>query len=576
DLIVEPFVKNAGLVEENTSFPNFYDIQAKLTFGPFDGHKFFLNGILSTDGVEIISGKQRTTADSIGAFNVTDNDLAAFAWHYAPSKNLLNKVILSWYKNEGDADFDSRFLDPSLNREDFEEVSTDTLAPYLFGFGFDSKFIFQKYSLEDKFLFFWGTGNEFEAGVGMDFIRTDMKFQFTFDPALQNFINSNPNTRSAFEDIISTKKYNRYRAYINNKFLIGDRIALEPGIRFDHFNIINKGYFSPRVSLSYGLDNLTTLRAQWGIYYQSPGYEKLRDRNILFDFSPKNMVNVEAEFATHYVLGIERWVNSEWKVKLEGYFKDFDDLILPRMETGTGYFTEAVPGVDPKKPEGWTRPVPIQADSLTQFPVNQSQGEAYGIEFLLEKRNISGDNKINGWLSYAYSVAERVEYGRTVPFRFDQRHTLNLVFNYKINDWLDFGARFQYGSGFPYTEPVGVKPRILEIDTNGDFIPDSPEIATRKVSFDSDIRNVIYDVDYGGEENRYRSRRPIYHRLDLRLTAAADYWDLDWDFYLDIINIYNRQNIINYDYYVTDENTLGREGTTMFPILPTIGFNVRF
>ena len=59
DLIVEPFVKKAGLVDENTSFPNFYDFQAKLVFGPFGGNRFILDGIISRDGVNVVSGKER-------------------------------------------------------------------------------------------------------------------------------------------------------------------------------------------------------------------------------------------------------------------------------------------------------------------------------------------------------------------------------------------------------------------------------------------------------------------------------------------------------------------------------------
>ncbi|KUG26585.1 hypothetical protein ASZ90_003568 [hydrocarbon metagenome] len=47
-------------------------------------------------------------------------------------------------------------------------------------------------------------------------------------------------------------------------------------------------------------------------------------------------------------------------------------------------------------------------------------------------------------------------------------------------------------------------------------------------------------------------------------------------FYLDVINVYNRSNVIGYDYYINDDLTIGREKSTMFPILPTLGFNVRF
>ncbi|MDP3683950.1 MAG: carboxypeptidase-like regulatory domain-containing protein, partial [Ignavibacteria bacterium] len=40
DFIIEPFIKKAGLVDENVSLPNFYDVQSKFVFGPFEGHKF--------------------------------------------------------------------------------------------------------------------------------------------------------------------------------------------------------------------------------------------------------------------------------------------------------------------------------------------------------------------------------------------------------------------------------------------------------------------------------------------------------------------------------------------------------
>lgn len=570
DLIIEPLAKNAGLVEENVAFPNFYDIQGKFTFGPFTGHKFFLNGILSRDGVDLVSGADREQPDSVSIFNETNNDLASFAWHYAPTERILNKVIVSWYRNEGDIDFDSDFLDPSLNREDFQDVDTDTVAPYLLDFSFNSVFSFEKIAIDDKFVYLWGEGNELEAGIGMDFMKTAINFEFELDPQLEVFIAANPNIRSAFDDIVSKLEYKRYRGYIHNRFKVAERLYLQPGFRYDFYNVLDKGYFAPRMSLSYGFDNLTTLRLAWGKYYQSPGYEKMRDQNVLYDLSREKTDPLEAEFATHYVIGLQRWITAEWQARVEAYYKDFEDLINPFVAQGTAYYTEQIPGRDPRYTSGWTSPVAVTADSVTQVPFNNSYGEAYGFEFYLEKKNIAGSNKFDGWISYSLAWAQRYEQGYEIPFRFDRRHSLNIVLNYELDSWLDFGMRFQYGTGFPYNEPVGVTPRIIMEDTNGDLEPDSPVIATRNGN------EVVYEVDFGGDENRYQGRLPDYHRLDIRFTAYADYWDLDWAFYIDIINIYNRVNVINYDYYVTKELTLGREVNQMFPILPTFGFNVRF
>ena len=183
------------------------------------------------------------------------------------------------------------------------------------------------------------------------------------------------------------------------------------------------------------------------------------------------------------------------------------------------------------------------------------------------------DFPYSGWVSYALAYANRYEDGIKYPFNFDQRHTVNIVLNYQLNSWLEFGVRWQYGSGFPISQPAGVKPRIILEDQDLDGTPETPVIATRDVNNDGE-NPVIFDVDFA--DKKLNSRKPIYHRLDFRINAFADWWDLDWTIYLDVINIYNHSNVIGYDYYVEDNLTLGRETTTMLPIIPTLGFSVSF
>ncbi len=572
DLIIEPFVKNAGLVDENVSFPNFYDFQTKIAIGPYNGNKILINGIYSRDAVDIVSARERKTPDSIGVTNATLNNVASVSWHYTPNTKLLNKVVASYYTNHGAADFNSEVLDPSLNRENFKDIISDTLAPYLLYFNFNSDFTFQKYSVDDYVTYLWGD-NIFEAGAGVDFLRTIIDFKFDIDPELRAFFASNPQFRAVLSDLIDTRDDKRYHAFIQNNFSINHKLFFQPGLRFDYYDILNKGYIAPRISMSYAINNLTTLRAVWGIYYQSPGYEKLRDENVLYDLSDVYTKSLKAERAMHYVLGVERWLDAGWSIKLEGYYKDFSNLIVQKVVPGSQYITSPIPGTDLRYPDGWTQPVTIQGDSLTQIPVNNADGKAYGAEVFLAKKNFTPDDKLSGWISYAYSVANRNENGSQLPFRFDQRHTVNIVLNYQLNDWLDVGVRWQYGSGFPVTLPSGVKPRIVLADENGDGIPESPVIATRTPFLGGD-GEVIYDVDYNNQ--RFNSRKPAYHRLDVRFTAVTNFWNLDWAFYLDVINAYNRSNVIGYDYYINNDLTLGRDTNTMFPIIPTLGFSVKF
>jgi hypothetical protein len=573
DLIIEPFVKNAGLVDENVTFPNFHDFQTKIVFGPFNGHKFLLNGIYSRDGVDVLSAENRKTPDSVDVFNVTKNDIIGLSWHYAPNKFLLNRLVVSWYKNSGATNFDSQVLDPSLNREDFKEVIPDTLAPYLLNFKFDADFSFRKYSIDDKLTYLWGE-NVFEAGGGVDFMQTLVNFKFRLDPELEAIFSSNPNFRAVLSDLSNTRDYNRYRLYAQNNFKVNDRLFIQPSLRLDYYDILDKVYLAPRISFSYGLDEITTLRAVFGLYYQSPGYEKIVDQGILFDFADKYTKQLSAESATHSVLSIERWLSSEWSLRLEGYYKGFDNLIKQKQVQGSRYFTEKIPGKDPRYLSGWTRPITVDGDSITQIPVNDAYGESYGLEFFLSKRNIMNESRFSGWIAYSLAWADRFENNEKLPFRFDQRHTINIVLNYQLNSWLDLGIRWQYGSGFPFSEPIGIKPRIILADNDLDGKPETPAISTRKKAGNPNELEVIYDIDFA--DNKLNARKPTYHRLDLRLTAITNFWNLDWSFYLDVINAYNRSNIIAYDYYVNDDLTLGSEPTTMFPIVPTLGLSVKF
>jgi hypothetical protein len=574
DLVIEPFVKNAGLVDDNTSFPNFYDFQGKIAIGPYDGHKLLFSGIVSRDGVDVVSGSERKTPDSVSVYNVTRNDLVSGAWHFTPNKRLLNKFIVSWYKNKGTTDFDSEILDPSLNRNAFENTIPDTLSPYLLNFKFNADFSYLKYSIDDKLSYFLDN-HIIEAGIGADFMQTIIDFKFELDPELAAILASNPQFRAALSDLRDVKDYNRYRAYVQDNIKVSQKLTLQPSLRFDYYNILANGYTAPRLSMSYAINDLTTVRAVWGMYYQSPGYEKFLDQGVIYDLSERYTKKLSAERAIHYVLGIERWLSPEWNARIEGYYKDFDKLYIQQIVQGNRFVAEQIPGADPRYSSGWTLPATVYGDSLTQIPINGSYGEAYGFEFMLAKKNILAGSKLSGWLSYALAFAHRYENGIEYPFRFDQRNTVNVVLNYEMNSWLDVGIRWQYGSGFPISEPLGIKPRIILEDQDFDGIPETPVISTRKNSSDPNAPEVvIYDVDFG--DRKLNSRKPEYHRLDVRFNAKAGWWGLNWIIYLDIVNVYNHGNVIGYDYFVTDDLQLGRETTTMLPILPTLGFSVRF
>lgn len=568
DLILGPFAKSAGLITEDSSFPAFRDLQFKLAVGPFDKSKFLVNGIFSEDGVDIVPGEGNERPDSVAVEDVTKNDLLSFAWHFAPSDEFVSRTTLSWYKNNGDNDFSSELLDPLIDEESYTPEQRDSLRNIgaLLGLEFNSKYTFRKFSLGNRSVFL-GKKFESEFGAGVDVVRTDLEYNLKIDEQLRSLISTFP-TASALLDSFNLQGDDNIRAHVYGQamFKLTDRIFFQPSLRLDYFQIIRTPYLSPRINFGYAIDPVTTFRTSAGVYYQSPGLEKLVDGRTFFDLSNAAGSGLGAEKSYHIIAGVDRWVTNEWFVKAEAYYKRFDDLIVQDRQTAFRYeYSIKDPTVtDPvyvKDIQNWIRTKEkVAYDSVTTNPVNGGTGNAYGFEIALEKKNLSAKSKLSGWVNYSFSVSDRTKYGITTPYRFEQTHLANVVLNYRVNNWLELGTRWTYATNFPFTPPVGYTPRIV-----GD------SIATNLLTGEA-----LFNLDFGDDANQFSEKRPAYHRLDFRATAYARFWSTDWAFYLDVINVYNRKNVLGYDYSLNNDLTIKKRVVGMFPILPTIGINARF
>jgi len=579
DLIAGPIAKASGAVDGDIALPNFRDIQGKIALSPHKNHSFLLNGISSRDNTELTSGAERKQADSISIFDKSFNDVAGLTWIWSPTSKFITTTTLSYYQNTGANNFggeggSNSLISDSVTRESFEKLQ-DSLkklgieAPRLYSIEGSTSFNFKKTSVKSELSWNISPEHLIEVGGAIDFITTGVDFEIKFDPRLKALRATNPRFAALPESFGSSIDYLRTNLYAQDNIKLTKSLTIQPGLRFDRFEIINRSYISPRLSASLALDEVTTLRAAWGLYYQSPGYEKLFDRQVFLDLTTPAVQSLRAEKATHYILGIERMIAPEWQVRIEGYYKDFNDLILQEKLNGTNYRTERIEGKDITKREGWTAPIAFIGDSITTTPVNTATGNAYGLEFFLQKMQSADDNPFYGWLSYSFGFANRFRDGFTIPFNFDRRHNLSITGGWKANSWLDVNFTWSYGTGFPWTKAVGIKPRITqEKDTlTGQNI----------AKIDEDWRGVVFIIDRGGDENLNQARLPDYHRLDIRGTTYADWFGWKWSFYLDIINVYNRKNILSENYRVSRETLeIETQQTAMLPILPTIGFNVKF
>jgi hypothetical protein len=398
----------------------------------------------------------------------------------------------------------------------------------------------------------------------VDFLRTDFTRYFDIDQDLKNMIAQMG--RVVPTDDTETLHFQRYNLYLQDRIAIGDRLFVQPGLRADFYPFIKtKVNLAPRLNVSYKLNDLTTVRAAYGIYYQSPGMEKQNSFQSRLAFSDANLKTLDAENAEHFILGFDRMVTPSWQFKAEAYYKKFSNVIVPQKLQGSRWLSTRT-AEDIFSVRGWTRPVRVASDSLTPFPVNDATGESYGFEILFQKIRSLPSDRFSGWISYALSRAERLRDGRRTAFLFDQRHAMNVVGEYKFAEKWDLGLRFTLRSGRPYTLALGVKPRVIQVTTSSGI--DSVFIQTDRKG------KVILDVDY--ENDAYSGRLNLYHSLDVRLTTYPSWWGLNWAIYLDIQNVLNHTNEQTRTYYIDATGNLRSRTINGIPIFPSLGLSIAF
>ena len=96
------------------------------------------------------------------------------------------------------------------------------------------------------------------------------------------------------------------------------------------------------------------------------------------------------------------------------------------------------------------------------------------------------------------------------------------------------------------------------------------------MSWTGDEEDDGFEGTYAVElERRNASRYPTYHRLDVSFRKTVE---KSWGTlvpYLNLVNVYNQRNVLFY-FYEYERDPAVRSGISMFPVLPTVGLEIRF
>ncbi|MGD8277524.1 MAG: TonB-dependent receptor [Gemmatimonadota bacterium] len=297
---------------------------------------------------------------------------------------------------------------------------------------------------------------------------------------------------------------------------------------------------SPRVAVKRFLGRDAALKIAAGRYTQY--LHSLRDEELPLGLDIWVLSGPRApEIVSNQLQGgVEVFFGAGWFASLEAYVRDLDGV-------ATNNFAD-----DPNDP--FDDLIGGTGHSLgTDLFIRRDRGRwqpALAVSWLRARRSFADP-------TLGIVPAPIVEY----PPIFDRRLDIELTLNTTLPRGIEAGLRWNYGSGLPYTKPVGGYTLFRQEAVNqGRRAFPLPE--------DSAQLGVVLGPRNG-------ERYPAYHRLDVSFRRA---YRKRWGTltpYLDILNIYNRKNPLFY-FYQFERTPPTRSGISMFPLLPTIGVEARF
>lgn len=539
-------------------FPTFADLQGRAVWEFGRGHRFSVSGL---------AGRERTDAEIEGDENPeerarvrsqTSNYLASARFDALLGGSGTSSTIIAFYENGESIDFNGQLR---------QEAKRSNAVDDSVGFGlsnimFDRDVQVRDFSIREEIALGLGRRHVLDFGAEFHRLTTGVRFTIEGERSVSEANGSSINGGAGLPDHVDSLLLgNRGGLWVQDRYRISPRLSLESGLRID-WSTVNGGVtFSPRFSARCQLGAGSRLLGALGLFTQSPGYEKLVQADYFVDLSTAS--DLTHERSLHVIAGYERDLSADALLRVEAYYKRFNELIIGRLETEEERQNRIARYDFPPELQGSIPTDPM----ITSFPSNDGAGTAVGVDVFVAHHNPAA--RLTGWVSYTLGKAEQRAYDTVLAFDYDRRHAFNAVGRYRLTDRWDVSLTARLSTGFPRTPPVGLVVTGTE-DEHGRLSPERDREG-----------NYVYVVDFGDATDLNSGRLPSYARLDVRATYRPRGLTGRWSFYVEILNAFNRDNAVELEQILEHDPTspvprVVEQPTMGFPILPNFGVRFRF
>ncbi len=468
DLILGRFV--------DWTFPNWSDYQLKFAYQLTKKHHLTLNGLGATDFFDFSNFRSEDIEDTGDFSAYFKNGFEAEGIHLRSNftDKLTSYLSLTRSHNFLNVNFkDASSQDDSAENEEFiYNVKVNT----------------PMYTLREDVFYQLTPTLQFEPGFLLAFSPAKSLARTT-SLATVDFDDEEPSWDQKHDEF--NYAFRRAEGYLQGRYDLFSFLSMAIGVRFDYLNLTDELSIQPRGSLSVTLPTTSTLRFAYGSYEQSPlAYQVLK---------AEGNRKLKSSLTQHYIMELEHQLSPQTELKFSLYYKHMQKLATRSVNLGALF---------------------DESDTVITTPyLNQGKGFVSGAEMFLRHRV---SEKFFGWVSYAYTHAERRETPEDgyKPFLFDNTHVVSIVANYNPTTKTEIGARWQYSSG---TTAVPLNTLIM--------VQDPVTVGMHPLI--SDVTGAILPTEF-----------PAYNRLDLRFSRKTTRWGIPVTTFIEILNVYNSRNKI--------------------------------
>ena len=514
DLISRPLNQHVDFLKNGLNY-YFYDLNARLEYRLSDRNRFILSGY---------TGQDRFQYSNNGSFSNRigwGNRVLSLRWNHLYTSRLFSKTSVTY--SHYFMDFGATVSDYNLQ---LTSAVQDVSGEYTLTYNSSDQ---HEVTAGVQFTHHRFFPNETQAqadGTGLDFMEAEVlhaqegALYLNDEYKLSSHWTVSGGLRlTAFQHI---GPFRRYEA-------VAQGVAVDTLLYPSGATVASYANIEPRLSVVYHVSKASSLKLAYDCSYQYTHMVPLASTSLPTDVWVPSSERIKPQRGDQYSLGYFTTRGGDaYEGSVMVYYKgmqqqiEHHDGVLIGQRKGTNFDDNFLFG----------------------------RGRSYGSEFLVKKKK----GPLTGWVSYTLSKTDRifaeVDEGKPYPARYDRRHDLSLLLNYRRHPRWSFSGVLAFASGNTMTLPVA---RYV---ING---------------------NVVNEY-----EGRNNFRMPAYHRMDLSATYEGRKrarFSTSWVFSL--YNVYSRLN--PYYLYFDVEGDIKEyrlevkaKQISLFPIIPSVTYRVSF